>query len=147
MGNVYVCHPECRSSSCEGLLGEITFYQTSATTNSKTSVRCHKKIEEIQGISMIDWHQRSWQRTTLLTDRAVRLSTAKASVVSDSRYAVKTTPHKTIFAVWISTRNSRTGEKLNKLVQRQQLNWWSEVQSENPNNVWRDLKHLGNLWA
>ena len=45
---------------------------------------------------------------------------------------VKTTPHKTIFAVWISTRNSRTGQKLNKLVQRQQLNCWHEVQSEKP---------------
>ena len=28
-------------------------------------------------------------------------------------------PHKTIFAVWNYTRNSRTGQKLNKLVQRQ----------------------------
>ena len=33
---------------------------------------------------MIDWHQRSWQRTTLLTDRAVRLSNAKTYVFSDS---------------------------------------------------------------
>ena len=32
---------------------------------------------------------------------------------------VKTTPHKTVFAVWNYTRNSRTGQKLNKLVQRQ----------------------------
>ena len=60
---------------------------------------------------------------------------------------VKTTPHKTIFAVWISTRNSRTGQKLNKLAQLQQLNCWHEVQSENTNNVWSNLKHLGNLWA
>ena len=52
-----------------------------------------------------------------------------------------------IFAVWISTRNSRTGQKLNKLVQLEQFNCWHEVQSENPNNVWSDLKHLGNLWA
>ena len=32
---------------------------------------------EIQGISLIDWHEDSWKRTTLLTDRVVRLSTAK----------------------------------------------------------------------
>ena len=27
------------------------------------------------------------------------------------------------------------------------LNWRHEVQSENPNNVWSNLKHLVNLWA
>ena len=39
---------------------------------------------EIQGISMIDWYQRCWQMTTLLTDKAVHLSTAKVqfSIVS-----------------------------------------------------------------
>ena len=35
---------------------------------------------------------------------------------------VKKTPDKSIFAVRISTRNSRTGQKLNKWVQRQQVN-------------------------
>ena len=39
--------------------------------------------KEIQGISMINWQENSWKRT-LLTDRAVRLSTAKAFVFSDS---------------------------------------------------------------
>ena len=39
---------------------------------------------EIQGISLIDWQDNSWNRTTLLTDRAVQLSTAKAYVISDS---------------------------------------------------------------
>ena len=43
-----------------------------------------KDQNEIQGISMIDWQENSWNRTTLLTDRAVRLSTAKAYVFSDS---------------------------------------------------------------
>ena len=38
--------------------------------------------KEIQGFSMIDWHQRSWQRTTLLTDGAVQLLTAKTNVIS-----------------------------------------------------------------
>ena len=40
--------------------------------------------KEIQGISMIDCHQRSWQRTTLSADRAVQLSTSKTYVFSCS---------------------------------------------------------------
>ena len=60
--------------------------------------------------------------------------------------SVKTT-HKTIFAVRISARNSRTGLKLNKWVQWWQLNWCHEVQREKPNSVWSDLKHLGNMWV
>ena len=40
--------------------------------------------KEIQGISVIDWQQSSWKRTTLLTDRAVQLSTAKINAFSDS---------------------------------------------------------------
>ena len=43
-----------------------------------------KEQKEIQGISMIDWQHSSWKRTTLLTVRAVRLSTAKAYEFSDS---------------------------------------------------------------
>ena len=43
----------------KGLLGEFTFYQKSATTISKTIVRCDTEVdhrsEEVQGISMIDW--------------------------------------------------------------------------------------------
>ena len=39
---------------------------------------------QIQGISLIDWQENSWKRTTLLTERAVQLSTAKAYVFSDS---------------------------------------------------------------
>ena len=46
---------------------------------------------------------------------------------SRKRDRVKTTPQKTILAVWISTKNSSTSQKLNKLVQRQQLNWLHEV--------------------
>ena len=33
---------------------------------------------ETQGISMINWHENSWKRTALLTDRAFQSSTAKA---------------------------------------------------------------------
>ena len=39
---------------------------------------------EIRGISVIDWQEKSWKRTTLLNDRAVKLSAAKAYVFSDS---------------------------------------------------------------
>ena len=51
-----------------------------------------------------------------------------------------------VFAMWISTRNSRTSQKLNKVVHRQ-IELKNDVQSEKPNNVWSNLKHLGNLWA
>ena len=44
MGNVCVCRPECSSSHGKGLLGEVTFYQKSATTNSETNVRCDKNV-------------------------------------------------------------------------------------------------------
>ena len=37
-----------------------------------------KEQKEIQAFSMINWQENSWKRTTLLTDQAVRLSTAKA---------------------------------------------------------------------
>ena len=42
-----------------------------------------KEQTEIQGISMINWQDKSSKRTTLLTDRAVQLSTAKAYAFSD----------------------------------------------------------------
>ena len=40
--------------------------------------------KEIQGTSVIDWQRNSWKRSTLLTDRAVQLSTARTYVFSDS---------------------------------------------------------------
>ena len=39
---------------------------------------------EITGITTIDWRQRVWRETTLLTDRAVQFATAKTYVFSDS---------------------------------------------------------------
>ena len=45
------------------------YLEKSATKNSKTIVRCDKKVgkgSENQGISMIDWQESSWKRTTLL---------------------------------------------------------------------------------
>ena len=39
---------------------------------------------EIQGISVINWQESCWKRTTLLTDRAVRFSTEQANVFSES---------------------------------------------------------------
>ena len=43
-----------------------------------------KDQKEIQGISVINWQQQTWQRTTLLTDKAVQFATAKTFVFSDS---------------------------------------------------------------
>ena len=71
------------------ILERITWriYIPPKISHSKTIVRCDKEVDlrskGIQGFSMNDWH-RSWQRTTLLTDRAVHLSTATIYVFSDS---------------------------------------------------------------
>ena len=43
-----------------------------------------REQKEIQGFSLINWQENSCKRTTLLTDRAVQQSTAKAYVSSDS---------------------------------------------------------------
>ena len=40
--------------------------------------------EDIFGISTIDWNTIPWMRTTLLHDRAVKLSKAKVHIFSDS---------------------------------------------------------------
>ena len=39
---------------------------------------------EITSIPVIDWQQQMWQRTTLLTDKAVQFATANTYVFSDS---------------------------------------------------------------
>ena len=39
---------------------------------------------EIQRVSKIGWHSHSWQRTSLVNDKAVQLSTAKAYVLFSS---------------------------------------------------------------
>ena len=61
---------QARSSSWKGFFGEFTFNQKSATKNSETIVRCDKE----------SWSKsrKKFKECTLLTDRAVRLSTAKA---------------------------------------------------------------------
>ena len=59
--------------------------QNSTTNRSQRTVKhlfdVRKKLvrdqKEIQGVSVVDWQQTSWRRTTLLTDLAVQLSTAK----------------------------------------------------------------------
>ena len=58
----------------------------SATTNSETIVRCNKEVgqrAERNSRSLIDWQDESCKRTTLLTNRAVQLSTAKVYVFPD----------------------------------------------------------------
>ena len=83
--NVYDCHSASCSSSWKRLFGKFTFDQQSAI---KKYVRCDKKVgqgSERNPRYICDrWQENSWKRTTLLTDRAVRLSTAKAYVFSDS---------------------------------------------------------------
>ena len=52
-----------------------------------------KEQTEIQGLSLTDWQEDSGKWTTLLTDRAVPLSTAKATVFSDSVLCIGRIPH------------------------------------------------------
>ena len=58
MVSVYDCHSASRSSSWQRLVGEFTCYQNSAAKNSKTIVRCDKKVgqrteRKSRNISMI----------------------------------------------------------------------------------------------
>ena len=78
----FVCHAGCSSSSWKELFGEFTFYQKSSTTNSETIVRYDKDVDHgsnrcSEAYPVIDWQQSSSKRTTLSTDRAAQLSTAK----------------------------------------------------------------------
>ena len=88
MENVFACHSTSRSSSWKRLFGECTCNHNQPQRKVKqlfdvtrTLVRNQK---EIHGISLIDRQDTSWKRTTLLIDRAVQLSTAKACVFSES---------------------------------------------------------------
>ena len=69
METVYVGHPASRKSSCK--LFDVTR-------------KLFKYQKEIQRVSIIDRQETSWKRMTLLNDRAVQLSTAKAYVFSES---------------------------------------------------------------
>ena len=85
MENVHDCHPTSCSASGKRLLGEFTFCQKSDTKNSETIVRCDKKVgQRAERNSRYIRQENSWKRTTLLTDRAFWLSTAKNHVFSDS---------------------------------------------------------------
>ena len=56
---------------------------------------------EIQGISKIGWYTHPWQRTTLLTDKAIQLSIAKVYVFSDSLLCLgKMNPHPESIDAW-----------------------------------------------
>ena len=95
MENVYVGHPASRSSDGQKIFGEFTFNQKSATMTQMFDVT--KKIvseqTEIHGKSVIIWQDTSWKRTTLLNDRTVQLSTAKAYVFSESVLRMERIPN------------------------------------------------------
>ena len=56
-----------------------TFKQLFHATEKLIMIR-----KKLLAIPVIDWQQLVWQRTTLLTDKAVQLATAKTCVLSDS---------------------------------------------------------------
>ena len=53
---------------------------------------------EIHGISVINWQDKSWKRTTLLNDRAVQLSTAKVCAFSGSELCMGRIPDNPVIA-------------------------------------------------
>ena len=87
MGNVYVRYSSSCSSSRERLCSEFTFHQESAKRSLEQLFRATVKLitdeKEITGVPVIDWQQLIWQKTTLLSDKAVQCATAKL-VFSDS---------------------------------------------------------------
>ena len=79
---VHVRHSSSCSSSCERLCREFTFHQKPAVANiAKQLFNVTEKLirdqKEISGISVINWQQLVWQRTTLLTDQSVQFVLAK----------------------------------------------------------------------
>ena len=88
MENIYEHHSSSCSSSWKRLRGDFTFYQNQSNRTLKQQFCVTEKLirdhKEIQGISIVNWEQKSWQRTTLLIDRAVQMMTAKTYVFSDS---------------------------------------------------------------
>ena len=88
MVNVYDCHSASRSSSWKRSFGELHSTKNQPQRTVKQLLHVTKKLvrdrKEIQGIFVINWQQSFWKRTTLLTDRAVELSTAKTYGFSDS---------------------------------------------------------------
>ena len=81
------CSSSC-SSSWERLFREFTFQQESVHAIIETVVHVTGKLitdqKEITSIPVVDWQQQMWQRTTVLTDKAVQFATAKTYVFSDS---------------------------------------------------------------
>ena len=90
MENVYVRYSSSYTSSLERLPRELLY--GSINNQPKRSLKqcfhaAEKLItdqEELTGIPVIGWQQLTWQRTTLLTDKAVQFATAKTYVFSDS---------------------------------------------------------------
>ena len=82
MGNIYDRHSSSRSSSWKTIIWRIHILpKTQSMRTLKQVFNVTRKLindhKEIQGISVINWQQQTWQRTTLLTDKAVQLSNAK----------------------------------------------------------------------
>ena len=78
MENVYDCHSAIGNDNLEN--SHSTKNQPQRTVKQLFDVtrKLIRDQTEIQGVSMINWQENSWTRTTLLTDLAVLSSTAKA---------------------------------------------------------------------
>ena len=94
---------------------------------------------EILNSSPIDWTAPSRTKSALPHGQVITWTKERVQVFSDS-VLCKTTPHKTIFAVQISTRNSRASQKVNKsgTVTTSEFG----TQNDKHNNMCNDLKHV-----
>ena len=93
MRTVYVWYCGRCSSPLDILRGEFALYQKSSTTNDKAVVRRVTKVDHRSKPRLKECQKLigiyiSWQRTSLLRDKAIQLSTAKACVFSDSVFCL-----------------------------------------------------------
>ena len=96
-------------------------------------------IEREDSFFAVFGQPQTWRFSSFFDFVAVRSFTADGGLLQPTG-GVKTTPHKSIFAVWISTRNSSTGQKVNKfgaLTTREFV-----TQNDKPNNMWNDMEHV-----
>ena len=105
----------------ERFLVELMIIQRKST--NELTCKAKPQTRDFQFLFCCSWIVYSWRR----------------SAATDGG-GVKTTPHKSIFTVRISTRNSRTGQKVNKFGALTTSEF--VTQNDKSNNMWNDLKHV-----
>ena len=89
LANIHLRDNEGGGTSRTRLSRQFTHHQEHGLRENQTFFDTSQKLildqsREIYGISTMDWNTIPWMRNPLLNDRAVKLSTAKVFVFSDS---------------------------------------------------------------